>query len=76
MHRQPGLQSSLGLELQCTQCVVISNYMAQIMSPEPLAPVEVIASTGEVCGYPPCRQCSKLLAFWLDCSHSYLATAR
>ena len=41
------------------------------MTPGPLAPVEVatpIALRGEAGGYQLCRQCPKLLAFWLDSS--------
>jgi hypothetical protein len=39
------------------------------MSPGPLALVEVsapTASAGKVYDYESCRQCPKLLAFWLD----------
>ena len=65
VHRQPGLQSSKDLEPWGTRW----DRRCLIMSPGPLAPVEVTAPTapaGEVCYYQSRRQCLKLLAFWLD----------
>ena len=45
-HRQPALQSSIGLESRGTQWVVFSTYMGQrysVMSLGPLVPVKVTA---------------------------------
>jgi hypothetical protein len=75
MHRQPGLQLSLGLEPWWE--LMGSNFHPPTWDRRHsfdhvlglLAPVEVtapIAPTGEVCGYQSHRQCPKLLALWLD----------
>ena len=69
---------ALGLELRGTQWVVISTYVGQkvfIMSPGPLAPVEVTAPTapaGEVCNSH--AQASGFLARLHP--HGYLPIAR
>jgi hypothetical protein len=71
-HRQPGLQSRLGLEPQRNP--VGGNFHlhgTEGFRSCPLAPVEITTPTtptGEACGYQSHRQCTKILAFWLDSS--------
>jgi hypothetical protein len=72
VHRQPRLQLSKGLKPRETDgwwFPLTCDRRCSIMSPGPLAPVKVTASTaptGEVCDYQSRRQCPKLLAFWLE----------